>query len=245
RTSRRAYRPRTQPRSPPARPPLPWHLRPRPGRPRRSGRTSRRSTRSARRGGRPGSRARPHGARCGSPRSCARDDALAGEPIDVVVAAPDLAQHLRAVLAEERTRAPVPHRRPLQTERRAETTERAEHRVLEVDEELPGDEMRVVEDVAVIRDLPTRNAGVSQERQPVHGGLGASDLLDRRDELLAVMAPCVRVTEARVRFERAEPEYNAEGLPVRRRRRADNEVTVGRRDGLVRGDELVRGPGGA
>src|SRR5437867_9912919 len=93
---------------------------------------------------------------------------------------------------------------------RAQAAERPEHRVLEIDEELARDKMRVVEDVAVVGDLAARDAGLAQESEPMRGELRARDALDLDDERRAIAAARVGIREARIRLEGAKPEHATE-----------------------------------
>ena len=149
------------------------------------------------------------------------------------------------MLAEERPATPMPDRGAFEAQRRAEPADGAEARVRQIHEELAGDEMRVAEHVAVIGDLAARHPRRSQGGEPVRSRFCSGDRLDRGDERIAVVPAQRRVRVARIALETLEAKHAAEGGPVRRRRRADDEVPVGGGDRLVWCDELVRRSRGA
>src|SRR5690349_23207759 len=110
----------------------------------------------------------------------------------------------------------------------------------EVDEEAARLEVRIVEHVAVALDRAAWHARLTQQREPVRRGARRRHGLDERDELVAMSLAQRGVGEARIALETLEAERATERGPVRRRRRAKDEVSVGGAYRLIGADELVR-----
>src|SRR5205823_842146 len=102
------------------------------------------------------------------------------------------------------------YRRAFQAKGRAQAAKCAEDGMLEIDEELSREKVRILEDIAVVGELAAWNSGVAKKPEPVRRLLRARDLLDLGNELHAVAEARVRIREPPIRLEGTEPERAAE-----------------------------------
>src|ERR1700687_552597 len=127
---------------------------------------------------------------------------LLDEASDLGCSVAELCEQHGGILAQQRRRAVAPHRSAREAHRGAELAHRPYRSMWRIPVVVPGEQVRVGEDLAEVLDRGARHSRFAQRREPVHRLSGLGGGLNRGGKRFGVAMTATRVGVALV-FQKA------------------------------------------